>query len=61
LALNRAGDQKKQKKVAGAALPAYKSQKEFTESNVTPKKPKIVNIALMNDIIPTTNFQVLPL
>ena len=29
--------------------------------NVIPKKPRIVKTALINDIIPTTNFHVLPL
>ncbi len=59
--LSRHPKEKKQKKVAEATLSAYKLQKEFIELNVMPKKPKIVNTALMNDMVPTTNLQVLPL
>ncbi|TYK35885.1 hypothetical protein FNJ59_12275 [Bacteroides pyogenes] len=58
----RAGDQRKEAKESRRSNSScYKLQKEFIELNVMPKKPKIVNTALMNDIVPTTNLQVLPL
>jgi hypothetical protein len=53
--------EKKQKKVAEATLPAHKSQKKVYRIGCYTKKPKMVNTALMNDMVPTTNLQVLPL